>query len=273
VGLLVLLSLALITAYFLESEEGGLHDAQSIAASALRPFQIGAERVARPFRDVYGYFAGLIHAKGEVERLKAELDELRQEVVGNEFAAEERDRLRAQLNYRGSPTFPRDFRQVSAEVIGQPSGKLDQEITVDAGKSQGVRTEDTVVTPQGLVGTVAWAARDSSLVRLITDESSGVSARVLRRDARGIVRPGGGASDSLVLERVTKDQPLRRGDTVVTAGWRSPEYRSLYPKGLKVGVVASVGQRGTESFKRIQVAPYVDFSSLDSVIVLVPRGR
>ena len=37
-------------------------------------FEVGAERVARPFRDAYGYLAGLVHAKNENKRLRAELD-------------------------------------------------------------------------------------------------------------------------------------------------------------------------------------------------------
>src|ERR687885_450865 len=55
-GVLVLLSLALITVYFRESAGGPLHKTQGVGAAILRPFEVGAERIARPFRDVYGYF-------------------------------------------------------------------------------------------------------------------------------------------------------------------------------------------------------------------------
>ena len=56
----MLLSLVLITVYFRESASGGLHSVQSTGATVLRPFEIGANRVAAPFRDTYGWFAGLI---------------------------------------------------------------------------------------------------------------------------------------------------------------------------------------------------------------------
>ena len=52
---------------------GALHDVQGAGATALRPFQLAAERVARPFRDVYGYFSGLANAKSENAKLHAEL--------------------------------------------------------------------------------------------------------------------------------------------------------------------------------------------------------
>ena len=273
VVLLVVVSLALITGYFRESEEGALHDAQGVAASVLRPFQIGAERVARPFRDVYGYFAGLVHARAEAERLRRENNQLRQLVVENRFAAQERDELRRQLDYQASPTFPRDFERVSAEVVAWTPSQVDQEITISVGSRHGVRDDDPVVTPEGLVGKVTRVTPATARVTLITDEESGVSARVVGRRASGLLRAGHGQGDSLALDRVTKDHLVARGDRIVTAGWRLGELASSYPKGISIGVVSHVGQTDTDYHKRIQVDPYVDFSSLDAVIVLTEKRR
>src|SRR5438552_377199 len=59
---LVLLSLVLLTVYFRESGTGRLHDAQSTGAAVLRPFEVAANRVAQPFRDLSGWISGLTHA-------------------------------------------------------------------------------------------------------------------------------------------------------------------------------------------------------------------
>ena len=42
--------------------------------------------MAAPFRDAYGWFAGLIHAKSENARLRAEVDRLRSEAIQNRNA-------------------------------------------------------------------------------------------------------------------------------------------------------------------------------------------
>ena len=55
----------------------------------LRPFEVAAERVARPFRDVYGYFAGLVHVKRENSRLKREVNELRQKALQGQSAQQQ----------------------------------------------------------------------------------------------------------------------------------------------------------------------------------------
>ncbi len=78
-GTLVLLALALITVSFRESSDGPLHDAQGAVASALQPFEVAVERVARPFRDAYGWTKDLFNARSENEELKAENELLKQQ--------------------------------------------------------------------------------------------------------------------------------------------------------------------------------------------------
>ena len=76
-ALLVLVSLALITVYFRESDEGPLHAAQRIGVSVLMPFEVAGERVARPFRDAWAWTSDLLDAKDENDELRRENEELR----------------------------------------------------------------------------------------------------------------------------------------------------------------------------------------------------
>src|SRR3978361_1159522 len=60
VGGLVLLSLVLITVSFRSSALDGV---QGTAASVLRPFEVAADRVSRPFRDAVSWGRGRGHPK------------------------------------------------------------------------------------------------------------------------------------------------------------------------------------------------------------------
>jgi rod shape-determining protein MreC len=134
-GVLVLLSIALITIYFRESSGGGLHQVQSGGATVLRPFEIAADRVSRPFRDAYGYFAGLVHAKSENNRLRAENDRLRQQETLNLTAASENADLRAKLHFVNSPRYPGGYDFVTAPIIVRPQAAYAQQVTINAGSS------------------------------------------------------------------------------------------------------------------------------------------
>jgi len=266
----VLLSLVLVTLSFRSSDDGPLTGVQSAGSSALRPFAVGFERVAQPFRDAYGWADSLLGARSEAEELRAEVRELRQRAIQSEFALQENDYLRRLLEYLDGPRFPADFDPIAAEVIGRPAGAFTQAIVVAAGSSDGVRVNDPVVTADGLVGLVTRVTPRTARVQLLTDEEAAVSAVDLRTSAPGIVRHSRGTRATLVLDRVRKQEVIRVGDEIVTAGWRASGLSSLYPKGIPIGKVTSVGQTDTDLFQQVQIDPYVDFGSLDAVLVLVP---
>jgi rod shape-determining protein MreC len=271
-GVLVLLSLVLITVYFREPAGGGLHGVQSGGASVLRPFEIGAERVARPFRDAYGWFSGLIHAKSENARLRAQVDLLSQRVIQNTTAAEQNDELRRALHYVGLPRFPQDYDPVPTDVITRPPTEFQQQIGIAAGSSSGIRVDDPVVTADGLVGKVSSVAGDQAQVTLLTDPNLKVSALDVDTRATGLVGHGQGRG-TLTLDRVQKSQTLKPGDTIVTQHWKIGDLTSLYPAGIPIGYVSGASQTEVDLYWQAQVTPRVHFDSLRQVIVLVPKKR
>ncbi len=271
-GVLVLLSLILITVYFREPAGGGLYGVQSAGATVLRPFEIGANRVAQPFRDAYGWFAGLIHAKSENERLRAQVDLLTQRVIQNTNAAQENADLRRQLHYVGLPRFPQDYQPVPTDVISGSPSEFQQQVGIAAGSADGIRKDDPVVTADGLVGKVSAVAGHSAQVTLLTDPNLKVSALDLETNATGILGHGQGPG-TLTLDRVRKSQVVSPGDTIVTQGWRLAGLSSIYPAGIPIGYVSGASQSEVDLYWEAQVSPRVHFDSLRSVLVLVPKSR
>ena len=270
VGVLVLLSLVLITVSFRSS---ALDGAQGTAASILRPFEVAADRVTRPFRDAVGYTRGLVDAKAENKKLRREKEALQQQLILDESALQENVQLRAALNYHG-PTSIADFHQVHAAVAVNPQSAIDQSVVIAAGSHDGVRVGNVVVASSGgLVGTVERVSGDEARVTLLTDDQSQVTAADLTvPSAVGLIKRGGGGSDVLILDRVSKQKPVNVGDTIVTAGTLGKgALPSMFPHGIPIGSVTSQSNNDVNAFKNIQVAPLVDFSSLQSVIVLVPK--
>jgi rod shape-determining protein MreC len=271
-GVLVFVSIVLITIYFREPAGGRLHGVQSAGAAVLRPFEVGAERVARPFRDGYGWFASLVHAKSQNASLRRQVDGLSQQVIQNQTAAQENADLKRELHYIGSPSFPAGYDPVSAEIISRPQSEFQQQVGIAAGWTSGIRKDDPVVNADGLVGLVTEVAHDTAQVTLLTDPNLPVSALDLTSEAAGVVKHGQGRG-TLILDRVQKSQTIDRGDWIVTQGWHLDKLTSLYPKGIPIGVVSGASQDDVDLYWQVQLSPRVDFGSLQSVIVLVPKTR
>jgi rod shape-determining protein MreC len=271
VGGLVLLSLVLITVSFRSTALDGV---QGTAAGILRPFEIAADRVTRPFRDAGGWMHGLVDAKSENKKLKRQIETLRQQLVWDESAVQENVQLRRQLEYKGPPSL-NDFDRKNAAVLTNPQSAFDESITIAAGTRDGIRVGYPVLSSSGgLVGKIDRAWKSVARVTLLTDGQSSVTATDLNNPAAvGVIKRGSGGGDVLVFDRVPKAPNVEVGNIVITAGSLGKGLLpSMFPRGLQIGTVSSVSNYDVDTFKTIQVQPFVDFSALQSVIVLVPKA-
>jgi rod shape-determining protein MreC len=272
VGVLIVLALALITFSFRKPDDGPLASAERSGAAVLRPFTIAGERVAQPFRDAYGWADSLLTARSDAKRLREQNEALRQQAIQNQFAANENDKLKALLAFRDGPRFPADYTGLAAAVIARPTGSFAQDVVVAVGSNDGVALDAPVVSADGFLGRVTRVYSRSSRVTLLTDEQLAVSALDVKTGASGIVKHGRASASTLIFDRVPKRMKVSVGDTVVTAGWRSSKLASLYPRGIPIGRVTSVGQADTDLWKQVQVEPFAGFDRVDAVLVLVRKG-
>ena len=270
-AVLVLVALALLTISFRSPTAGALHDLQGYGASALRPFQIAATRVARPFRDAYNYLDGLTSAKSQNSKLEAEVQRYRAEALRNAAAVKQNDELQALLKFEQGSRYPQDYRAVNASVVSFPSGTYSHQIVIDAGKDSGIHLNTPVVSADGLVGKVTQVGPSTAVVTLLTDPDSAVPARDLKTKVSGLLRHGQGST--LILDRVAKEQIVDKGDWIVTRGTVDRRYPDEYPYGIPIGRVVSVGTSDIASFLTVEVQPLARLDSLEVVAALIPNRK
>jgi rod shape-determining protein MreC len=268
---LVLAALALLTISFRSPTSGALHDVQGYGASALRPFEVAAQRVARPFRDAYDYVSGLTSAKAENERLRRELRRANAQATSNQAAANRAAELSALLKFEQGRSYPKDFRAVNTTVISFPGGPFAQQVTIAAGSDRGLAINTPVVTADGLIGRVTNTSPSTSQVTLLNDPDSNVPAVDATHHVVGIIRHG--PHGTLILDRVAKEQVIEKGDTIVTRGTVDKRYPDFYPYGIPIGTVQQVGRSDIATYLTVEVTPFARFGSLDAVAALVSTKR
>jgi rod shape-determining protein MreC len=136
-----------------------------------------------------------------------------------------------------------------------------------------VKVKDPVVSGDGLVGQVASVQGGSSQVRLLIDNASAVSAKVLPEGVQGVLRPELGDPEDLVLDFLNSSRSVRRGQSVVTSGWRAQGLASLFPPGLPIGEVTEASIVQQEASQQVHLRPYADLADLDLVQVLTGGSR
>lgn len=280
VGLIVV-ALVLLSSHFSEAESGPLHTIQRGVATVLSPLGGIAERALKPARDLINWFDETFEARGENERLRAEVAELRAEVAAGRDAAAENADLKRLLDLdRGAALG--GFDPVTARVIGRSPTIWFSTVTIDEGSGAGIRVNDAVINADGLVGRVRATTAGSAEVELITDPDNAVSAEVLptadiedavetalySENPTGIVAPVAGDPDDLLLDFIDDQESIEESQTLITAGWSNGVVSSAYPAGIPIGRVSEVELGDAGEFRRIHVEPFADLRDLQHVQVL-----
>jgi rod shape-determining protein MreC len=277
-ALLLAASLALLTVFFREQQGGQLHGVQSSISDAASPAEGVVQRVAQPFRDAWSWSRDLVDAKGERDRLAKEVAVLKRENAALMTAAAANADAQRLLGFKNDPRFAArledDWSYVPARVTVRAPIVYNSKVQINVGTGDGVHKHDPVVTGDGwLVGQITDVSGSSSWVTLINDGSAGEGAWISQRGARGLVQPSSGDRNILLFTGVPKSRVVQVGDIVTTSGWRAPDdqYRSIYPRGLVIGQVTNGAVSESAEDQVIQVTPYADLSSFNSVLVLDPK--
>jgi len=267
-GVLALLLLASFTIITLDArggEDSPVDPLRAVAGNAFGPVEEVTAAVVRPFESVPGFFTTTRSLHGEVRRLEAENAALRGQLATSSVARQRAAELDGLLKSSGDT----GYALVPARVVAVgPAQSFSQTVTIDAGTSSGVHADMTVLNNEGLVGRVIRADRSTATVLLIVDRDSVVGGRLGSNMEVGFLRGRGAIGDEgrLDLDLVDNAVTPARDDVVVTWGSKNG---APYVAGVPIGRVISVFSSPRQLSKRAVIDPFVDFSSLDLVGVVV----
>jgi rod shape-determining protein MreC len=192
-------------------------------------------------------------------RLKYETENLRRRLFDLREVEQENIRLKNLLNFKQKSP----YRLVSARVIARSPDSWSSSVTIDKGRYNGIRRGMAVINPNGLLGRVIESSEATSKVLLINDPSQGVSSIVQRSRQEGLV--SGSLGGNLIMRYLPIDAQITEGDIIITS-----ELSQVYPKGLLVGKVISIGKEFSGLSRYAVVRPAVDLSSIEEVLVIIP---
>lgn len=266
-----MLLLASVTVMTLDASTGSaspLDPVRGVVGEVIGPVEEASAAAVRPFTELGDALRSHKSLREENASLKAEQDRLRASLA---TAGVDRQRL-AELDGLTRTAEDTGYSLVAARVVARgPAQAFGRTVTIDAGTTSGIKVDMTVLNNRGLVGRVTDVTRSTATVLLIVDTDSVVGGRLGTNLEIGTLRGRGDDGDegTLDLDLVDNSVMPSKGDVVVTWGSRNGV---PYVAGIPIGRVESVFSSPRESEKHAVIQPFVDFTSLDVVGVVVPRG-
>ena len=207
---------------------------------------------------IWNNYFDLRHVRQQNADLQKTVDRLRLEQAALLEDAKQGQRLQALLKFQQKYI----YKTVAAQVIGSSGSDQSRVFYIDKGRSDGIDRDMAVITPDGIVGKVRDVFGHTAQVLAINDQSSGAGVIMESTRIRGILR--GNAAGQPQIEDVIRDQRIKPGEKVLTAGGDQ-----IFPRGLPVGVVDKVANDPErDGFVQVILQPAAHLNQLDEVLVI-----
>lgn len=256
----IALSIIIITLDFRQGDGGPLQRAKEISVAVVAPIQKGLTTVFRPVGNFFASIGELGSLRTDNSRLKAQVDEMAQDVREAEALKDDFLSLTRLMELDAPYTAGKN---VFAQVIGSSPSNYRWARFIDKGFEDGIRKNMAVINNDGLVGKVISVTRGNALVLLLIDPKAAAGARVEQRRDTGKIQ-GNGEDQGLSLELIGSNSEVFVADGVVTSG-----QDGVFPPGIPIGLVDQIAGDQRQPDQQIVVEPWVDFTALDYVIVLL----
>ena len=227
-------------------------------SNQLTQFRISVNNITIYIKSPFSRLNILAKAAHENDLLREQLMVLSLEnETLNEYEVEN-GLLKELLDFKRETTI--DLISAKVTSMGLTSNLLS--MTIDVGTDRGVKKNDPVLTPSGVVGKISNVAENSAIVQLISDPDFRIGVRFLPSGATGILRWR--ANNICDVREVYKNSDINVGDRVISSG-----LSDIFPADLPIGIVTSVTDDRSQFQKIVSIQIKDNLSSLIFVFVII----
>ncbi len=228
------------------------------SSSLVTPFERLIHGGGLNVRHVWSNYVDLHRVRQQNRDLQAEIARLRAEQAAFAEDAQQGRRVQALLRFQQQYI----ASTVAAQVIGTSGSDRSRLVYIDKGSKDGLKPDQAVITPDGIVGKLRDVWGHSSQLLLINDPTAGAGVILESTRIRGIIR--GLANGKVAINNLTADSRIKAGEHVITSGGDG-----VFPRGLPVGVIESISPDPEhQPYTMITIKPSADLARLEEVLIV-----
>lgn len=229
----------------------------------VRSLRAGALEITSVVEQQFAWVGGYFRALDENDILRQENIVLSSEVARSREAVYQNVRLQRLLGFQDTTSFP----LMPARVIARDITPERNFITLNVGSNDSVRVGMAVVDERGVIGRVYDVSANYALVMPYLNTDIRIPGKIQSLQANGIVRWEGVDRDRLLMEYVSRTEPVLKGHLVVTSG-----ASGSFPAGYPIGFVDSVATLPGRNQLRIMLTPTSPVDQADFVFVVLKEA-
>ncbi len=160
-----------------------------------------------------------------------------------------------------------EYTPINATILSRNKSYWFNTLTIDKGKSSGIKKNMAVITKKGLVGKINKVSDNSSEIKLITSDDINFKVSVTIKtneiDNYAILNGYDKKTGCIKATGIDKTTEIKKDDIVLTSG-----LGDMFPGGIYIGSVEKVESDKYNLSKNVYVKTYQDFNDIHYVTVL-----
>ena len=233
---------------------------ENAATNLIMPIQNGLTYLKNKLSGNSTFFADINNLKQENENLQKKNDELEQSLRELENIKTQNATLKEYLNLTEKYG---EYKTIPGYVINKDISNYSKTIVINIGSEDGVKENMTVIGNEGLVGHVVSVTANTAKVQTIVDTASSISCSMSTTKDSIVCKGTLDEESALKAIYLPTDANIIQGDSIETSG-----LGGIYPKGIHVGTIKKVSNSKNMTDRYAIVETAVDFSKLDTVLVI-----
>ena len=259
-GEIITIIILVLLIFLSNVETSKLSYLESVASSIINPFQRMVTDLKNKVQGNTNYFSNMESIKAENQELKEKNSQLETELRELEMIKAENATLQSYMNLTQKYSA---YNTIPAYVINKDVSNYSSNLILNVGSKDGVREKMTVIADKGLVGYVVSVTENTSKIQVIIDAASTVSCTISTTNENIICKGTLENNQILRASYIPTGAELIKGDSVYTSG-----VGGIYQKGIIIGTIKEIITTSNITDRYAIVEPAVDFSKIDTVLII-----
>ncbi len=235
---------------------------RSTAVDFVTPMQKGINSIGRAIYNRIQNFSEINELIEENTQLQEEVAQLKYE---NKMLQQDNNELEMYRSLYALDQKYISYPKVAARIISRDSNSFYSTFTIDKGSADGIKTDQNVLSGNGLVGIVTEVYTYSAKVRAIIDDTSALSGMFLKSSDTCIVNGNlQSMSEGYIdISMISLNADVEENAEIVTS-----HISDKYHQGILVGYAVDIVTDASNMTRKARLIPAVDFEHLDTVLII-----
>jgi rod shape-determining protein MreC len=269
---IVVLSVGFLALIGISIQRGNGSFVENGVGVAFNSVQTVIYRTISNTKDWFGFITHFSQIKAENDSLKEQNTKMESEISKYNQLQAENTNLKNMLNFKSQRS---EYNYIGADISGISGEDYLNGFDINQGSSNGIKVGMVVISVSSdgsagyMIGEITSVDSNYSKVMTISNPNLKISA-VNQNSGKieGIVHGSTdyGSNGQVILDYLPENSTIKVGDSIATSG-----VGNMFPSNISIGKVTSIKDDKAKASMQAVLSPYVDFTTLREVMVVVPK--